>query len=294
MKIPLAFITVIIIWSTTPLAIQWSSTGAPFSSLSIRMLIGMLFCLSLIHLLKVGLATHKKALWLYFASGISIYLSMVLVYWAAQRIPSGWIAVLFGLSPIITGLLSALIEPEQAITRLKLLGTLLGITGLSFIFITGLTFDQQSLVGLGVIVMAVFVTSASSVWIRQLSKHQTIPGLAITTGGLVLATPLFIITAFISGDIHNIAFSNLALSSIVYLGIVGSGFGFTLYYFLLKNISAARVALITLVTPVTGLLVGHWLNNEPLIGQIWLGTACICLGLICYEYKPKLGLRGLQ
>ena len=211
-----------------------------------------------------------------------------------RLIPSGWIAVLFGLSPIITGLLSTLIEPEQNITRLQLLGTAFGITGLSFIFMSGLKFDQQSLTGLGIILIAVFVTSSSSVWIRQLSKHQTIAGLATTTGGLVVATPLFIITALVNEDVRHIAFSNRALSSIVYLGIIGSGFGFTLYYFLLKQVSATRVALITLVTPVTGLLVGHWFNSEPLIGQIWLGTACICLGLICYEYKPNFGLRALQ
>ncbi len=51
-----------------------------------------------------------------------------------------------------------------------------------------------------------------------------------------------------------------------------------------------RIALITLVTPVIALLLGHGLNNEPVLPQVWLGTACIMAGLCLHRW----GVRWLE
>ena len=50
--------------------------------------------------------------------------------------------------------------------------------------------------------------------------------------------------------------------SIVYLALVGSALGFPLYFYLLKKLSPERVAIITLITPITALLLGAFLNGE--------------------------------
>ena len=73
--------------------------------------------------------------------------------------------------------------------------------------------------------------------------------------------------------------------SILYLGVVGSVFGFALYFYVLRYLEATRVSLITLVTPVSALLLGHLLNQEPLGPRIWLGTAAILLGLLCCQVR---------
>jgi drug/metabolite transporter (DMT)-like permease len=49
--------------------------------------------------------------------------------------------------------------------------------------------------------------------------------------------------------------------------------------------AATRVSLIALVTPITALLLGSWLNNEPIVGKVWLGTLLISGGLVCFEKK---------
>jgi len=83
------------------------------------------------------------------------------------------------------------------------------------------------------------------------------------------------------------------MTAIFYLGLIGTGVGFTLYYYLLKRVSASRIALITLVTPITALTVGSWFNNEVLVPEVWMGASLVCAGLLLYEFKPKLGLRKL-
>jgi drug/metabolite transporter (DMT)-like permease len=49
-------------------------------------------------------------------------------------------------------------------------------------------------------------------------------------------------------------------------------------------VEATRVALITLITPVIALLLGHILNGEPLQAEVWVGTTAILSGLLLFEY----------
>jgi drug/metabolite transporter (DMT)-like permease len=98
MSVPAAFTGVILIWSTTPLAIQWSSEGGGFLfGVMARMVLGLGFCLVAIRIGGIEMPWHTRARGAYLVAGMAIYGAMTLVYWGAQYVPSGWIAVLFGL-----------------------------------------------------------------------------------------------------------------------------------------------------------------------------------------------------
>ncbi len=81
------------------------------------------------------------------------------------------------------------------------------------------------------------------------------------------------------------------LAAIVYLGVFGSVIGFALYYYVIKHLETSKVALITLVTPVIALLLGHWLNGEEIGLRLWLGTGLILLGLSVHQWEMLAGLR---
>ncbi len=132
MSLPAAFVSVILIWSTTPLAIKWSALGAGFSfAVFSRMAIGVLLCAVLLAAFRVRFPLHRKALLAYVAGGVSMFAAMALTYWSAQFVSSGMISVLFGLSPIITSLGAMLWLKEEALTPSKLAGMLLGVLGLA-------------------------------------------------------------------------------------------------------------------------------------------------------------------
>ena len=303
LTIPLAFIAVLVIRTTTPLAIKWSSVGAPMTSASLRMVIGLVFCGSIMLLMSWGfifkdnkpqaLQMDAIALKVYLVGGLSIFICMSLFYAAAQLIPSGWIAVLFGLSPLTTGLFTAMVEPENKLTISRIIGLSLGLAGLYLVFSAGLSFEDASIEGVVFVLIAVVISSGSSVITRQLVKDITLPGMQITTGSLILALPCFIVSVLIQEPELDFNFTEKAWKAIVYLGLIGTGVGFTAYYYLLKHVSANRIALITLITPISALSVGSWLNNEPLLPEVWMGAALVCVGLLMYEFKPKLGLRRL-
>lgn len=276
-----SYLGVVLIWSTTPLAIQWSGDGPGFLfAVAARMVLGLAVLLAVISSIRLPFPWHPEARLAYAVSGISLFVAMTLVYWSAQRIPSGWIAVVFGLSPILTGLFSGPVLGERALHQGRWLGLTLGLCGLAIIFLEGATLEQVSWVGvLGVFLSAV-VHSFGTVLIKRL--RPTMPALSLTTGGLVVATPLFV-TAMLLGSGWPQSISPRALAAIGYLGVLGSAVGFPLYFYVLKHLSAVRVALITLITPVSALLLGAGLNGEAVSLPTWLGTALILAGLAVYE-----------
>ena len=288
MSVPLAYIGVIIIWSTTPLAIKWSGVDSGFLfGVTARMLIGLLFSSALIMLLsKRQLPWDQHARKTYLVAGIAIYGAMLSVYWGSQYISSGFISVIFGLNPIVTGIMAALWLNERSLTPVKLLGVVLGIVGLFVIFSQGIQLGSHAAIGIAAVCLSVLLHSWSSVWFKKLQHNLT--ALEITHGGLLVSVPLYLLTWFILQGTWPENFSQRGLGSIVYLGIFGSVLGFVLFFYILKHVDVSRVSLITLVTPVVALFLGYALNNEILNAGIWFGTGLIMLGMSFYQWSDKL------
>ena len=283
MSLPAAFVSVILIWSTTPLAIKWSALGigASFAVLS-RMMLGALLCVAVLALLRIRFPLHRKARLSYTASGLSMFGAMALTYWSAQYVSSGMISVLFGLSPLITSLGAALWLKEEALTPNKLAGMLLGVLGLALVFRGGLGLGEKAALGVVALLVAVVVQSLGLVWIKRIGDDS--PPLATTLGSLTVALPLFFAAWWLADGNLPAAWPERALAATLYLGAFGSVLGFALYYYMIKHMEAGHIALITLITPVLALLLGHGLNDEAVLPQVWLGTASIILGLCLHRW----------
>lgn len=283
MSIPLAYIGVIIIWSTTPLAILWSSEGVGFMfGVTSRMLIGAVLALVVAALLGAGMKWHRHAMTAYLAAGLGIYGGMLTVYWAAQYIPSGWISVIFGLSPVVTGIMARYWLEGEALTLQRVAGMMLGIAGLAVIFVTGVEMDGHVMLGIIAMLLSVTIHSASGIWVKRINAD--VPAIVMTSGGLVLAAPLFLITWLFMGAEMPEEATSRTLGAIGYLALFGSVLGFALYFYVLRHVQATQVALITLITPVIALALGNTLNSEPITVEIVAGTALILSGLALFQF----------
>ncbi len=287
MRIYLAYISIILLWSTTPLAIKWSVEGPGFLfGVTARMVIGSVCLLLMLSLSKQRLAWHRKALETYLAVAVQIYPSMLAVYWAAQFIPSGWISVLFGLLPLMTAILAAIWLKEKSLTLGNLLAYVLGLSGLWVMFGTALQMGYGAVLGIVGVLASAFLQAVSSVWVKRIDGK--IPALSQVTGGLLLSLPLYLITWAVFDGHWPTEISPVSLASIVYLGMIATTFGFVLYYYLLIYQSATKVALITLVSPVMALLLGHAVNHEPLTMKVATGTLLILGALLVQEFFGRL------
>ena len=293
LMIVLAYLLVVVIWSTTPLTIMWSGHGVNFLfGITARMTIGALLALLLVAWRYGRLPCDKKSMLVYASVGFAIFASMLPVYWGAQYIPSGLISVIFGLTPMMTAWFAAQFLQEQRFGLNKIFGAILGLFGLAIIFIRQINIGEHATWGVTAVVFAVMIHSASAVWIKKLDAR--LPALQLTTGGLLVALPLLWLTYLVFAPALPEHIPQRALVAIFYLGIMGSVVGFVAYYFLLEQLSTSSTSLITLMTPVLAVWLGNWLNNEQSGVTVWLGTMLVISGLLLHQWGGRLKRKRLH
>ncbi|HEC28324.1 MAG TPA: DMT family transporter [Gammaproteobacteria bacterium] len=288
MSITAAYIGIILIWSTTPLAIKWSDDGVGFLfGVTSRMLIGVLICVLILAFMRQKLQWHKRAVYTYLSASMGIFGSMLCTYWGAQYITSGMISVLFGLTPLLTSIFAALVLNERSLSAGKLVGISLGILGLVIIFYSDIAHSEKANAGIIAIIMAATLHSLSTVLVKKLDCR--LPGIVMNTGSLMISSLLFLIVWSLSGVQMPETIPMKAGLSILYLGILGTVVGFTLFFYVLKNLDAGRIGLIPLITPVLALFIGNTMNSEPVGWALIMGSLLIMAGLIAHHWSVFSG-----
>lgn len=132
------------------------------------------------------------------------------------------------------------------------------------------------------VILAAFLQSLSAVLIKTIDAR--LPALNQVSGGLLFALPAFLLTWWLADGALPSGLAAANVISIVYLGTVATTFGFVLYYYLLIHLKATKVALITLISPVLALILGHMANHEQLTLNVLTGSFLILSALVLHEY----------
>lgn len=294
MKVPICYLAVIIIWSTTPLGIVWSSeTVSPTMAVMLRMIIAASLGTMLLLAFRIKLPMSNTALKLYSFSTLGLFGGMSCGYLAASYVTSGFMSLVFGLSPIFTGLLAQKILNEPAFDRSKKLAMGICISGLLVVCWDKLALSSDGLIGIALLLIAMLFFSLSGVLVK--SVNISIHPLATTLGTLYCALPLFFLTWLVTdGQLNIEQWSTRALFSIAYLGIFGSLFGFIAYFFVLQRLPTSTVALTTLITPSFAIALGALFNNERISHQLIMGALMITLGLGVYFWGKRFSLQRIK
>lgn len=289
--VPVAFFAVVLIWSTTPLGIVWSSMSVhPTMAVLLRMLIALILGSLILVVARIRLPLSKTAFKLYAVSSIGIVGGMLLSYLSAQYLASGTISLIFGLSPLISGLLAQKILNEPKFGPMRSLSLVVAFIGLGIVCSSKISLTSDSWIGLVLILTAVFLFSLSGVLIKTVKIN--IHPIASTVGALMFSTPIFTLAWLIfDGSIPIEDWQIKSLYSIVYLGVFGSLIGFIGYFYILQNLKASTVALVTLITPVFAIMLGSTLNGEVITSALILGAICVLLGLSLYQFGDRCLLR---
>ena len=284
----MAYLVVIAVWSTTPLAIKWSSAGLhPLWGLALRISIATVCVLVLLKVWKHPIPLHIIALKNYFAGGLGLYGGLIFVYTGAAFVPSGLVSVLYGLSPIFSGVLAYYIIDDPPFSISKWLALLFSVIGLALIFLDDVQLSDGLIFGVILVLISVLFFCLSGVLIKKY-EHEGHP-LAQTAGSLLVCLPLFLLSASVAADDFNYADIQLtAKLSIIYLAVVGSIVGMLCYYYVLNRMSPSSVALITVITPVIALSLGVYLNGEVFSHWTYFGTLIILVSLAAFNWGDRL------
>lgn len=285
MAIVLAYFMVVLIWATTPLAIQWSGDSLSFiAAATLRMVIALALGLSINLLLRRKLFATPGIWKVYAASAIGIFPNMPVVYWAAQFIPSGLVAVIFAMSPFVTGLMTMLLLKQNPFSPQRLFALLLALSGLVVIFNQQLELNEHAAYGIFGILLSCFLFSFSSVLVKKTSAQLQLTSDAFnqTLGALLFSLPGLLLSWWLlDGQVPEFI-SVKSWLAVGYLATLGSLLAITLFFYVLANMSATAVSLITLMTPVLALLLGALLAHEALSVSILMGTGLVIVALLIY------------
>lgn len=288
MSIPAAYAAVVIVWSTTPLGVVWSSeTVPPVMAALMRMSIAAVLGLLILKWRRIPLPWNKQALHVYGCSVLGVYGAMFCTYLAARSIPSGLISVLFGLSPLVSGLVAQRLLGDASFSKMRWVATFVALLGLVVICADDLAINSGSENGILLILIAVLLFSLSGVLVKRSGVH--LHPFATTVGALLLSLPLYGISLMlIEGPMTVDDWSARSLLAIVYLALFGSLLGFVSYFYVLQKLAPSTVALVTLITPVFAILFGTLLNDEPVGLSLIVGAGCVILGLAIYHWGELL------
>ncbi|MFZ5560878.1 MAG: DMT family transporter [Pseudomonadota bacterium] len=281
-----AYLGLVVIWSTTPLAMVVSLRDFdPLWALALRMLLAAVLAHAVMRLARQRLGVGAVALQRYAIGALSMFGAMLFTYLGARHLASGMVAILFGMSPLLVGLLSQFAFRGARFSGLQWGGLLLALAGLALIFLQGQRLAAVAPQGVLLVLAGVLCYGVSALWLKQMP--DALPPLVQTTGALWLSALGAVLVLPLAGAAPTQWPSVAGAVALGYSASIGSIVAMLFYFFLLARIEVGTMALTTLITPVFALLLGVLVNHERFRAGVLWGMALILLGLAVY-YEREL------
>lgn len=226
-----------------------------------------------------------------------------LITWGQQSVPSGIAAVLTATAALFTLVFAHFAFADERITRRRLIGLTTGFFGVVMLASrsgTGSSAQAANLVGIGAIVLAAAFYALGGTYGRGVVRGNMNPlviaagaltSAAVISGVLMLLAPMFggqAMTPFT--EIHG-----TALLSLVLLGIVNTGLAHLMYYWVLRELGAARTGMASYFAPLVGLTLGVLFLQEALDARMLLGALMILGGIaivnLRFRRSPAIATR---
>lgn len=280
-KVASNYILICLIWGSTWFAIRLGLDSlTPLVSAGLRFSVAATVIYIIMRIRSISIQKDKISMRLYYFMGIfSFILPFGLVYWGEQYIPSGLAAVLFAVYPFFVALFTRTFIPEEKIGMVKIVGMIFGFTGIVVIFSQNLlTIGMNYALGMSAVLLSGLLQSTIAVSIKKYGQH--LHPLSMNLIPMAIAGIGMLLLGILLEDTTHLKFDVKAVSSVLYLGIIGSVVTFTAYYWLLKKINIILLSLTAFITPIIALLIGWIFLDETLLPNQVYGSIFVLSGLL--------------
>ena len=274
----------VLIWAATPLAIVWSVAEVhPMWVLIIRYFGASIIALFLLKIMRDPLPFDAVSFKSYVAGSLNLIGAQLFIYLAANYLTSGLMALIFGFSPLIAGLIGHVILKTQKLIGLQWLGMAIAVGGLTFVFADS---ADSKVNPIGIVLMLISMVSyiSSIFWVKQI--NAPLKPMSQATGSLIVsALGSLLIIPFIWQHFPTAMPSGRAMLGFVFTMILSSIVAMLCYFWLIKRLAASTVSLSNVMTPVIALMLGATLNHEHISPNAVMGIAVVMLGIMMYFWK---------
>jgi drug/metabolite transporter (DMT)-like permease len=279
--VPLAWLTLCIVWSSTWLAIKIGLRDLPpISFVGIRFLIAIIVLVT-VSMGRTRLLPRGRDDYVVLAvTGILMFaVNYTLLFWAELHVSSGLAAVLQATIPIFGMMFAHWMLPDEPLRLQKLAGAIVALGGVTVICGRLLGFNGTLAFWGGV---AVVVGAASAAFANVLVKArsmQVAPAMLAAWQMIFGIAPLLLLGFAIDGNPARFHWTLSSVFCLLYLAVIGSALTFLLLYWLLPRLSVAQLQSISLITPPGAVMLGWLLGGETFPLSSLFGAALVLVGV---------------
>ncbi len=279
------YLITVLIWGSTWLAIKFQ-LGVVSPELSIAYRFGLAASILLIFSVvrRLNLRFDLKTHGFFALQGLLLFsFNYVLVYLAEGYLTSGLVAIVFSLIIIMNVIFGAIFLHNPIRLRV-VIGGIVGLLGLSLVFLPELTsFDLSSEIALGIILAVIATVSASlgNVVSARNQRHK-FPVVQTNAFGMLYGAGIMFLFAIFRGTQLEFDLSIGYVASLIYLAVFGSVIAFGSYLTLLGRIGLDRAAYVTILFPIIALLLSTFFEDLQWgipqlfgVGLVLLGNAIV-------------------
>lgn len=233
--------------------------------------------------LEGGLPRLTRAQWLgTFVLGLFGVVAYNLFFMGAlAKLPASRAALIIALNPAITIAISAVVLKEKLSVR-RWLGVAIALAGVAIVVSRG---DFANFSGGGVGIGELLMFAAVVSWALYTIIGRKILGglspLAATNYAALWGTLMLALIAAPDFDtLHPTQFDWRMITSLLYLGVLGTAVAFVWYYMSVKKLGAATTSIFNNLVPVFGVAISVLLLGEPLLVSMLIGGAVTILGVL--------------
>jgi drug/metabolite transporter (DMT)-like permease len=288
--VPLAWLTLCIVWSSTWLAIKIGLRDLPpISFVAIRFLIAIIVLMAV----SIGrarlLPLRRNDYRVLAITGVLMFaVNYTLLFWAELHVSSGLAAVLQATIPIFGMIFAHWMLPDEPLRFQRLAGAIIAIGGVTVICGRLLGFNGPLAFWGGV---GVVIGAASAAYANVLVKSRSIqlaPAMLAAWQMIFGIAPLLLLGFAVDGNPVHFHWTAMSIFCLLYLAIIGSALTFLLLYWLLPRMTVAKLQSISLVTPPGAVMLGWSLGGETFPASSLLGAALVLAGVWMIFRKTKV------
>ncbi|MBC8418008.1 MAG: DMT family transporter [Desulfobacterales bacterium] len=223
-------------------------------------------------------------------------LQLALLYLGFSKTTASRGVLLINTQPFFVLFLAHWFIPEDQITKNKVLGLLLGFSGMALVFLgkKGVTTEVE--IGDLMVLITAFLWACNTVYTKRIISEFA--PFQIVLYPMVVSVPFFFLAGYI-WDVKMITHLDLkVLSSLIYQSLVTASFGFVAWNSMLQKYGAVSLHSFIFIMPIAGVLLGGLVLGEAITWDIILALAFIVSGIVVVnlttrEYTPLYPPRGV-
>ena len=216
--------------------------------------------------------------WLKFALFASI--GNILPYWlittGQQTITSGMAGLLMAVMPLVTMMLAHWFIPDEKLNRYRIVGFVLGISGVLFVLWPNLVSGSNSVYGALIVLLAAVCYAVNTILIRLYSNYE----ISVVSAGVMVSAAL--LSMILWPQMWQVSWPNEHMESLIaliWLGIFPTGIASVIYFILVKDAGPTFVSNNNYIIPVIAYIAGAWLLDEQVSSWDLLALAVVLLGI---------------